>query len=444
MRAVCRSGRVLPPTRLCLLALLAIGMIGGCASRATTDPMPTSAPPTPSELPATLSPQPSPTTEVQPTVITLRLWLPPQLNPYDRAQTRGHLLRQLAAFARAYPELAVDVVVKTVHGRGGMLDFLRTAPAVAPSVMPDLMIIDASDLETAVSAGLIQPLDDVLPPSVANDRYEFATQIGQVGDQTMGFVMGVTAHHQAYRTDVFEAPPLDWMDVVSATAPFVFPAGGREGLVNDATLIQYLAAGGGTSDANGNPHLDRGPLLQVFSFYSRCIAAGVISPTAVLSLSDDGEAWDYFRSSQAGVVVVEAGAYRRNADETTAPAPAPTRYGEPFSIARGWVITMVAQDPARQSLARLLLDWLIASEQNAAWARTEGYLPGTRSAVMFWEAPEGERVMLSQLLEATRPAPPAEVMALVGTGIQRGLEAVLSGQAPPDRAAAIAIDYVNR
>jgi ABC-type glycerol-3-phosphate transport system substrate-binding protein len=415
-------------------------LFAGCGTGLQASP-PTSAAPEPADtatVPATPAPSPSP--ENQPTIITLRLWLPEELNPYDRSVSQGYLLRQLASFSSAYPDLSVEVVIKSVRGRGGMLDFLQTAPDVAPSIMPDLMILNADDLPETTRAGVIRPLDDLLPPSAVNDRYAFATEMGQVDGHTMGFVLGVSAQHIAYRANAFAAAPVQWSDVVSATAPFLFPAGGRAGVVNDATLIQYLAAGGSVTDGDGLPHLDRGPLLQVFSFYDRCVQSGVLSPTEVLSLTTSAEAWERFQSSDAALTFVDAGDYRRGADETTAAAPAPTRYGDALAVARGWVITMVAEDPSRQSLAILLLDWLIGPEQNAAWTDAEGYLPGTRSAVMFWDAPGGERIMLSQLLESTRPGPSPGVMAAIGPAIQRGLEAFLTGEATPGRATAIALD----
>ena len=141
----------------------------------------TSAPVAPTELATSAPPTPipSPTPDARPAIITLTLWLPEELDPYSGEATRGYILRQLAEFSNTYPDLSVEIVVKKVHGRGGMLDFLRTAPDVAPSLMPDLMVIDADDLEQTTAAGLIRPLDDLLSPSVANDRFPFATSMGQ-------------------------------------------------------------------------------------------------------------------------------------------------------------------------------------------------------------------------------------------------------------------------
>ncbi len=378
--------------------LLILALVVTSCSKQQQPATPTPVAPTELSTPIPATPIPSATPEARPTTITLTLWLPEELDPYNREATKGYILRQLAEFSNTYPDLSVEIVVKKVHGRGGMLDFLRTAPDVAPSLMPDLMVINADDLEETAAVGLILPLDDLLSPSVANDRFPFATSMGRVGDQTMGFVLGVKADHQAYRLSQFSAPPLTWREVISAPAQFLFPAGGQNGEINDATLVQYMAAGGTVTDPDGNPWLERESIVQVFTFYSHCIGTGVISPTAVLGIAEASQSWGQFRSGDASITLVDAGQYRRETDETMGAAPPPTRDGDPFAVTRGWVMTMVPEDPSRQALAMLLFDWLISPDQNSAWTRAEGYLPGTRSAVMFLDAPEGERVMLSSLL----------------------------------------------
>jgi len=416
----------------------------GCEAFPTGGATPTSAPPTLAMTLASSTPPPTPTREMQPTIATVKLWLPRELNPYDRETSSGTLIRQLESFSDTYPDIRVEVVVKEAHGRGGLLDFLRTARDAAPSVMPDLMVLDAADLETAAAADLVQPLDDLLSPSVVNDRFPFATAMGQVGDRTMGFVLGADMQHLAYRPALFDSPIVSWTNVVSAPAPFLFPAAGRDRRVNDATLIQYLAAGGRLTDAEGNPSLDRSAMVSVFTFYNACVASGVISPSIVLQLKDADQSWERFLAGEGGMAVVRAGRYWREADETVAAAPIPTRDGEPLSIARGWVITMVAEDPSRQATAMLLLDWLIAPDHSAQWTQAEGYLPATHSALQLWDVSGEDRTMLQGLMEAAVPAPGQEVMTTVGQVLQEALEALLRGRATPRKAADTAIQSLGR
>ena len=412
--------------------------VTGCGSLSLT---PTATPISPLPLPTSLplTPTSTPTPQPQPLIIVLTLWVPEQFNPYGHGPGASVLAQQLDDFGAAYPDIQVEVVVKKAHGRGGLLDFLRTARDAAPSVMPDLVVLDAADLETAAGSDLIQPLDDFLSPSITAGRFPFATALGEVEEQTMGFVVAADMQHLAYRPALFETPPVSWTQVISAPAPFLFPARGHDRQVNDATLIQYLAAGGKLTDRDGNPWLDGEVLVSVLGFYSDCIGTAVISPTAVLNIADADQAWERFQIGEDGMAVVRASRYWLEADETIAAAPIPTRDGQPFSIARGWVVAMATGDPARQALATLLLDWLIAPDHNALWTQAAGYLPGTSGALRLWDISSVDRAMLRRVMEAAVPEPRSEVMATVGPAMQEALEAVLRRRATPEEAAAAAV-----
>ena len=427
-------------TALSVLLLLALA---GCAELSPTS-TPTSAPATSPVTPILPTVTPTPTREPQSMIVTLKLWLPEELDPYGREESTGVLAQQLSDFRDTYPELRVEVVVKKAQGRGGLLDFLRTAKDVAPSVMPDLLVLDAADLETAVTSNLIHPLDDFLSPPTANDRFPFATAMGQVDDQTMGFVIGADMQHLAYRPLVFASPAITWTQVVSAPSPFLFPAKGDERRINDATLIQYLAAGGSLTDPEGKPWLDRDVMVSVFDFYGACISSSVISPAVVLDIADADQAWERFQAGEGDMAVVRAGRYWLEADETVAAAPIPTQDGQVLSIARGWVISMVAEDPARQAAAMLLLDWLIAPDHSAQWTQAEGYLPSTHGALLLWDVSEPEQAVLRSLIEAAVPAPPPDQVATLGQIMQEALETILRGQATPRRAADTAMEKLGR
>jgi ABC-type glycerol-3-phosphate transport system substrate-binding protein len=413
--------------------------------------------PTPTSAPLTLTPSPTPpkptltpTRESQPMIVTLKLWLPEELDPYSEKPGADLLAQQLADFGEAYPDLQVEVTVKRSHGRGGLLDFLRAAREAAPSVLPDLMVLDVGDLEATAGAGLIQPLDELLSPARMTDRFPFATELGTVNGETgeaatMGFVIGADVQHLAYRTTLFDSPPVSWTQVVSPPISFLFPAGGEGRQVNEATLIQYLAAGGELTDQGGNPWLDGDVMAHVLTFYSDCIGTAAISPTVVLGIMDADQAWEQFKAEEGEVAVVRAGRYWLEADETTAAASVPTYDGHPFGIVRGkWAIAMVADDPERQAMAMLLLDWLIAPDHSAQWTQAAGYLPGMYGALRLWDISNADRIALRSLMEVAILPPPLEIMTSVGPVMQGALEAVLRGQATPEEASAAAVESLEK
>jgi hypothetical protein len=334
------------------------------------------------------------------------------------------------------------------------------------------------------------------------ERFPFAAELGTVEGQTMGFVISADVQHLAYRPALLDSPPVSWTQFISPPVSLLFPAGGSDREVNDATLIQYLSVGGKLTDEEGNPWLDEEALVSVLGFYSDCVNAAtftpfisptipltvslaisptvsenisptasgdisptvfltlpltvsptlilppvsmIISPTVVLNTRDAGSAWDQFKNGLGDLAVVQAGRYWTEADDSFAPAPIPTRDGHPFSIARrGWAIAMVAEDPARQALAMLLFNWLISPDHNSQWSQAAGYLPGTRSALRLWNVSNAERVVLRGVLDAAVPAPRADVMEVVGPLMQDALRAVLRGRDTPEEAAADAIESLGQ
>lgn len=426
---------------------------------ACSGPTPTAELPTPTWTPTAVPPTavPTPTPEPQPAIPTLKLWLPEELNPYGGGPGTDILRQQLVEFNGSHPDLQVDIAVKKIHGRGGMLDYLRTAEEAVPSVLPDLIVVGVDDLGTLTSSDHIQPLDDLLPTSLAADRFPFAVEMGFVTEQaggkpsTMGFVIGADMQHMVYRADLLSSPPISWTGIITPPIPFVFPAGGIGQQVNDATLIQYMAAGGKVTDQEGNPALDERALTRLLTFYSDCANTGAISPTVVLSIRDADQSWERFKAGEGAIAVVGANGYwpKFTAGEigdplasTISVASVPTRNGYPFTIVRkAWAIAMVARDPDRQALAMTLLNWLAAPDNSAEWTQAAGYLPSTRSALRKWDVSGVDQ--LRNMLEAALPAPSPDVMEEVGPALQTAVEGVLSGLTSPQEAARTAVQRLK-
>jgi len=376
-------------------------------------------------------------------VTTLVLWVPEEMSPYTDTPAATLLAERLEAFNQNQTDLQVEVLVKKAHGRGGLLDFLRTASAAAPSVLPDLVVLDLEDIRVASQAGLLQPLDGLLPPSLGEDRYPFAMELGQVGEQTMGMPLAIELEHLAYRPALVPTPPVTWTDVLSAGVPFVFPAAGHEGKVNGATLVQYLGAGGRLTDGEGNPLLEAEPLTAVLEFYARAADIGVVPSTTVLSLVDVDGCWEALQSGQAAMAVVGSHRYWTERPPSLAPAPVPTRNGRVVALAQGWLVSLVTADPQRQMQAMALLAWLMTPEGYGAWTQSAGYLPATRGGLATWTVSEQERAVLEALLEGAQPAPPSPVQEAVGPPIQTALEAVLTGRRTPAEAAEQAVRSIR-
>jgi len=443
--------------RLMFLVLLLPILVGGCAFLLDPGPTPTAelTPSATTIVTPTLTLTPTATPRPQPALVTLKLWLPEELDPYGERPGATLIAQRLAQFSQAAPDLQVDTVVKKAQGRGGLLDFLRAARDAAPSVLPDVIVLRVEDLKTVAGSGLIEPLDAALTPEQLSDRLPYATTLGGAQDPngesaTMGAVFAANAQHAVYDQTAIQSPPVSWTDVVSPPVSFLFPAAGQAGRVDEATLIQYLAAGGKLVDTEGAPALDEEPLIDVLTFYSDSVGTEAISPTIVTEIDTVEQSWARFDAGQGDIAAVDIGLYLQaiTSGETTeasfAAASLPTDEGHPFTIAHGkWAIALVTEDPERQAQAVQLLEFLIAPEFIGPWSQTAGYLPGTRSALRQWEIPDAQKVALLNLMEAAVPPPAPDVLAAIGPPMQEAVESVLSGAATPEQAARLAVDQLR-
>lgn len=400
--------------------------------------------PVPSPTPvSSQTPTPPPSTPTAtpwpgPLMVTLTVWLPEELSPYGEEAGADLLANRLADFGAAYPDLQVQVIVKKSRGRGGLLDFLRTASIAAPSVLPDLVVLDHADLQVAARSGFLQPVDGLIPPDLEADLFPFAVKLGQVGESTFGLPLGVELQHLAYSPTSLSFPLVSWDGVLSAGLPFFFPAAGQNGIADDFTFIQYLGAGGRLMDEEGNPMLEEGPLTAVLDFYAQTTATGVISPLVVLSLGSAEECWARFQE-EGGMAVVDSRWFWTEGERMAEPGPIPTRDGRPVALAEGWVLALVTANPEQQGRAMALAAWLLAPEWYGVWTQSTGYLPVTRSGLAGWTVSAERREVLSGILAGAREPLPQPLRERLGPLLQTALEAVLRGRQSPAEAAARAV-----
>jgi len=420
------------------------GVISGLVLLLVTScvaPMPSPTPdlsPTPALPPSTPIATPWP----GPLMVTLTIWFPEELSPYGEGAGANLLASRLADFGAAHPDLQVQVIVKKSRGRGGVLDFLRTASVAAPSVLPDLVVLDEADLQVAARSGFVQPMDGLIPPDLETDLFPFTTGLGRVGESTFGLALAVELQHLAYSPASLSSPLASWDGVLSAGLPLFFPAAGQNGIADDFTFIQYLGAGGRLTDGEGNPVLEEEPLTAVLDFYAQATATGVISPLVVLSLGSAEECWARFQE-EGGMTVVDSRWFWTEGERTAEPGPIPTRDGHPVALAEGWALALVTANPEQQQRAMALAAWLLDPGWYGAWMQSIGYLPVTRSGLAGWAVSAERREVLSGILIGAREPLPQSLRERLGPPLQMALEAVLRGRQSPAEAAARAVQSLR-
>ncbi len=382
------------------------------------------------------TPMPPPTSVGGSQVITLTLWTIEALAPNEETPAGQLLAQQLASFNQAHPGVAVRYVLKQPYGRAGVLQFLRSTKKVVPSALPDLVVMDAAEVAQAAQDGLLQPLDPLLSRDLANDLFPFAWNMGHVGEDWVAVPFAADLEHLVYNLNKTPEPPVSWTDVLSSTVAYLFPAAGHDGRANNAVLIQYLALGARLTNESGQPALNREALTEVLSFYNQARELGVI-PDLTLEMHTPAECWPYYLAAQVGMTHVTARQFlaERAQLRRSKVAGIPTRDGIPATFATGWAYVITAQDPGRVALAAQLVEWFMAPERLGPWSQTARWLPTRRAALELWPD-DPYKDFLRNSLEMASYLPPMVGYDRLSRAIQRAVQEVLTGVAPPEDAAA--------
>jgi multiple sugar transport system substrate-binding protein len=387
----------------------------------------------------------TPTLPTVPPVITLTLWTAEPFSP-AQADASGQVLdQQIEAFTDAHPDVVVEYVLKKPYGKGGILNFLLTTSEAIPAAMPDLVAIDTIELKEAAQAGLLQPLDELISTELQEDLFPFAQKVGHFEDQLVGLQFETDVEHLIYNTNKLEEPPLTWTDVLTDEVSYVFPAGGREGLVNDAFIIQYLALGGQLVDETGQPTLNAELVTQVLQFYRDGYEMGVIPPS-VLEFKTLDDCWPVYLSAEVAMTNVSSRRYLvdRELLMYTQFASIPTGDGTVTTLSQGWAWAIVTSDPARQALAAQLIEWLMEPENSTEWNLAAGHLPTRRAAFAVLGTEDSYYPFLSNQLEGAHPRLAGVVYSEVSRVLQQGVERVMTGEATPQEAAKALIESIGK
>jgi ABC-type glycerol-3-phosphate transport system substrate-binding protein len=408
--------------------------------------------PPPKETPSTFTPSPivavptvAPTATPTdlPETITLTLWTVAQISPEAEGQPGIFMQETLRAFRQANPNIELNIILKKPSGKGGLLDFLRTTKQAAPSILPDVVIMDATDLNQAYLDGLVQPLDDRLNRLLVQDLLPAARLMGTVDGKLAGAPISIEMEHMVYNTRVFTAPPLLWTDVLSSQARYLFPAKGDNGLVNDATLAQYFSAGGRLRNDQGKPTIDEQALHSLLDFYHQALAQRVITPL-ILEVATTEEIWSAYRQGQADIAHVTVRQYltdRASLEQTMfAPIPVQDAADTPTAMTHGWVVVLITDDFYRQRAALSLMEWFLSTGRNAAWNALNHSIPTTDSAYRQVAGSDPYWEFLTQQLNTARPYPRFSGYSQVGRIIQQAVQQVIGGEATPQEATTAAID----
>ena len=310
----------------------------------------------------------------------------------------------------------------------------------APGALPDVIAIDARNLDAAAADDLILALDALMNPDIMADYYPFALESGRRNGSQMALPFASDAIVAAYATTAYPQPPTTWAEIMKSAFPVIIPASDPHSLY---ALQQYLSLGGTLRNRSNAVSLSATVLTDLLDFYATARAAAVLTNNT-LDFGSGAETWSAYRELRAPLVITNAHSYLQDAviATNTDAGPAPTQSGKPYALAEVWSYALVSTDMARESGAWELLNWLLRPQNLGAWALKAGYLPPRAEALESWP-PEAPVDFARQVLVAAHPMPDAETLTLVGPPLGKAVRNVIRGHATNSAAAQDVIQEIS-
>jgi ABC-type glycerol-3-phosphate transport system substrate-binding protein len=424
---------------LVVLFALLLAAVAGCGTVPSppSDVPPQDSTPGPTATtPAGTTPSPLVTpTEPAPSFVTLTIWGPEEFSPGEEDSGRRVLQAQYEAFADQNENIGVEYVLKAPYGESGVLDFLLAASYAAPSALPDIAIVDAFELGPLVRAGLARPLHDLIDDDLRTDLFPFAQEACTFDGDLLGIQFEADIEHLVYYTAALELAPATWADLLTGPISYTFPAGGQDGLVNDAFLIQYMAQGGQLFDEEGKPNLQSSAVQRVLRLYD-AVRVWEVSPMRVLDIHNLEECWEAYAEGNITVSHISSWRYLTSRDlmQDTSFAALPTETGEPATMSRGWAFVIITESSHRQAAAARLIEWLMAPQNLAEWSREANHIPTRTSALERTGWPSDYVSFLQTQLHNAFFRPSAQGFDGIARALQGSVVDVLTGARTPRQA----------
>ena len=365
-----------------LIPVIAVSLLVGCQLQNLTGSGTSSATKTAVQTPAneqtaTAAVTPAVTASASSESNTLVLWLPPQFDPSGSTPLGIHIKNRLDAFQKEHSNLTIEVRLKALDGRGGLLDSLANASTAAPGALPALVALQYRDLESASLKGLLLPLDNKTHVISGEDWLPYSAQMGMIQGKSYGIPFAGDALVLVYHPLQTPYPPSTWQELSSQSLPVIFPAADP-----DATVVTaiYLTAGGSLLDPSQQPILESAALQKTFVILNNGTQSGAF-PIWSAQYSTFADSWKAYQSQTSGYAVVWASQYLANPPTGSDLTALPKINSTQVTLAQGWVWCIPEMTSQSQTNAVMLAEYLSETGFVNELDQLAGYLPVHKSGL---------------------------------------------------------------
>jgi len=417
---------------LSLLLMVAL-VLAACGDHSNAAPTPTPTPAEPTPDAAGSGDDPAAIAEETRQLV---VWLP-AFSRYAAGDAAGDVLQTaILQFQQTHPGVVVEVHVKAESGVAGIWPYLRAAQSVAPTILPDLALINTQHLWQAADLGMVSALDEA-DLEAFGDFYAAAAESVRYDSQILGVPYTVDVAHVIYDGSDLDAAPLTWEELLEEAPVYLFPGSSVEGQINLHTVAQYRGAGATLAEANSALDLDSAQAY--FDFLATARLQGVIPPQTV-EWGTFSAVYSAYQQNPSGLAAVLGTTMLSNnvfvglEEAQLRYAPLPTRDGQPAAVIDSWAFAVLAQEGESQALALALIQALLEPSVHGRWSLFADHLPSRYSALAEWDLSDPYQVFLQTQLETAEPLPNGRAFADFARRLQSGQTAILRGDMTPEEA----------
>jgi ABC-type glycerol-3-phosphate transport system substrate-binding protein len=334
--------------------------------------------------------------------------------------------------------LNVGYRIKAESGPASLLESLYATSGVAPLVLPDLVLLSASDMQIAAEQNLIYPYPEGYPAADDTDWYNVSNLLRSYLNQDYLLMLGADALVMVYNSELMEMAPRSWNDLLNEGNIISFPAADPKATF---TLALYLSNGGNLTDLEENIVLQPEVLTSVFTSYEQALNANILPPNPT-QIDSDESAWTKFIETNKQISITWSSRYFAQNDEILKASSLPTINGQPFTLVKGWGWALASPDPNKQAAASELAHFLSEAEFAGPWTQATYLLPLRPFALSYWQS-ETNQILASQLLPIAARIPSQNILNLVSTPITDAVLDVLTDVQSPEDAAQNASDTLG-
>ncbi len=338
-----------------------------------------------------------------------------------------------AQFERVHPGVHVELQFKNESGDASMLNYLRHAQRLAPTILPDLILLDTQQLWQVADLELVQPIavKQFITPT---DFFPFTIAAASYNETLLGIPYATDLIHLVYDKEHVETPPVGWNELLTLGQPYRFVMSKNEG-VNEAVLTQYLGAGGVlTTEATAS---NTEALTTLFTFAAAANRAGIVSEE-VLSLTNLEQVWERFTADATGFAYTSARLMLSQPDSLVSNnigyGHIPTSTGGGQTVGHVWAFAIVTTDPEQVQLAIDLINLLLEPTVHSSWAQEVKYIPASVTAFESWRTASDYYDFLRNELDLAVALPNGRRYTDFSKRLQQGYEKVLHGEMTPAEA----------